>query len=142
MPAMMSLGFGVLHLLIAMIAEVSFASSAGLEKGSHARVGVERLNPIADKRMVDMVSAVKACRCAGGKAWWTILRTKHLNLLRTRAMLGRMCRRCWLVLAGGERAMAYPVVSSKRMSSSSHVMPWPLGVVVPMAFRKYVYMCS
>ena len=38
-PAMMSLGLGVLHLLIAMMADISLASSAGLEKGSHASVG-------------------------------------------------------------------------------------------------------
>jgi hypothetical protein len=65
-PAVMSVGLGVLQRLMAMMAEVSLVSSPGLEKGSHARVGVERLNPIAERRIVDMVSVVKACKRAGG----------------------------------------------------------------------------
>ena len=62
-PAFMSQGRKGFPLLMARMAEVSLASSSGFEKGSQAVVGVDRLNPIACSRIVDVESVVNAGRC-------------------------------------------------------------------------------
>ena len=81
---------------------------------------------------------VKASSGSGGKACLTSFLTRDLNLLRIMAMLGRMCSLCWAKVATGAHVMGCPVVSSKRTRSSSHVMPKPLGVVVPLLSRRKV----
>ena len=105
-PDVISCGRGNFPLLMAMMATVILASSEGLEKGSHASVGVDRLKPMAYRRKVEEVFVVKASSDSGGKTCRMSFRTMHLNLLSMSAMLGRMWSLCWAVMVGGVQVMA------------------------------------